>query len=127
MKQVLESAKDLEKRIQTLTELHTWFINTFTNISVQDDVDVSISEYGSSVTIHSREDLQTFMNLAPQWRKSASGRSIAYTATVNDREFTIYAMDSALPSTCRVVTETRYVPPREGYTDTTERVVCDVK
>lgn len=90
----------------------------------------SFNVFGSEsvwIYVQTREDLETAMSCVPGiWAKVPAGNRIRYTNTFGNFQLVIYAGDSALPPTCKVITETVQHPAREAYTETIERIVCDV-
>ncbi len=92
---------------------------------------VSYNAVGGSalwVFVNNREDLQVFLALVQSpWKKRVSDKQIIYSNTTeNEIRIVVYASNNALPPTCRVIKEEVQVPAREAYTETVEKIICDV-
>jgi hypothetical protein len=126
MKTIKASVTELERQVQAATELLEYVSKYFAGVSVADDASINFSQYGNSISVHSREDLSALMELAPKWTKNKAGKAIGYAAEIGGKTFTIFAYDSALPKTCRTIVKTVIRSARPAYEETYEEVVCDV-
>jgi hypothetical protein len=86
--------------------------------------------YSLWMSVHNREDLATAMSVGKGlvWTKHGGKNYIRYSARLEEYDIgvEITAYDEALPPTCKVVTETIQHPAREAYTETVNKLVCDV-
>ena len=92
-----------------------------------------INAYGTCslwVHVYNREDLEKAMALGvpgTMWTKKNCVDCLSYSQMLEDEvEMRIYVHDGALPPTCKVITEVVNHPAREAYTETIEKIVCDV-
>jgi len=80
------------------------------------------------INVYNREDLTVCMTLARQWKKTVSGSKILYYAdekTAIDGPIYMYASDSALPPTCKVVEEEEVRPAQPEERITRKVIKCD--
>jgi hypothetical protein len=80
------------------------------------------------INVYNREDLTVCMTLARQWKKQPSGSKILYWAeegTALGGPIYLYASDSALPPTCKVVEEEEVIPARPEEKRTRKVIKCD--
>jgi len=86
--------------------------------------------YSLWISVHNREDLAIAMSIGKGlvWSKHGGKNYIRYSSRVEEYDISveITAYDEALPPTCKVVTETIHHPAREAYTETVNKLVCDV-
>jgi hypothetical protein len=75
---------------------------------------VQLNSYGGTFwfTVSKREDVQTLMQLAPRWTKSARDDGIDYSAEVDGVAFRIQTTEGALPPTCRLVEQDVEIPAK---------------
>lgn len=103
-----------------------WMLRNLHAVETSPSVVYSLSCGIPHFHVTNREDLAALMRLAPKWQKSKIGTKIGYSATVDGRDVTIYAGDSALPGTCRMVKKTREIPAQEARTEEYEELVCEL-
>ena len=86
--------------------------------------------YSLWISVHNREDLAIAMSISKGlvWSKQGGKNYIRYSSRAEEYDISleITAYDEALPPTCKVVTETIHHPAREAYTETVNKLVCDV-
>jgi hypothetical protein len=87
---------------------------------------VNISPYGGSmwVSVYNREDLQFFLQIAPQWSKKNETDCIAYEAEVHGVAFKIRAYEAALPATCVTIEEEVIIPAQPERKEMRKVVKC---
>jgi len=116
-----------EAEIASTTRVLNWLrANQAFLCALPDTVEINAGgTYSCWLTVHNREDLQACLAFAPLWNKEAETDCILYKANVDGHRVEIRAYDSALPQTCKVITETVWEPARAAYQRTRTRVVCD--
>lgn len=102
-----------------------WLQTTLDNVEHSDSVEFNLSGGLPWITVRNRDDLQSFLKLAPSWQKSTEGGRMRYGARVGDYDVVIFAVNSAIPPTCKVIVEEEIIPARAEERRMVERIVCE--